>query len=116
MSAVLTMPGDMQFTLTPLSAHSIARLWVSFTTAPEEGEAPATYRQHARMQQQQHLQAPKMSSLERAKGCQEKQRQKTKCNQVCHDANHAAAPLKDQLATETWHRRLLQLVLPHLLL
>ena len=36
MRAVLTMPGDMQFTLTPRGAHSVASVCVSFTTAALE--------------------------------------------------------------------------------
>ena len=33
MSAVFTMPGDMQFTVTPRSAHSQPSVCVIFTTA-----------------------------------------------------------------------------------
>ena len=36
MRAVFTMPGEIQLTLSPLSAHSVPRVWVILTTAALE--------------------------------------------------------------------------------
>jgi hypothetical protein len=45
------MPGDTQFTRTPLSAHSQARLCVSFTTAETQQQQQ---QQQQQQEQQQH--------------------------------------------------------------